>query len=143
MFGGSTQAVINQATVLNNSAGSPIAVSNSAVVHVAEGSQFGYNKAVWGGSAYLLDNAELTVTGSSVLYNNSAVHSGGAINCVGGASGFMRGGAVVTGNKGRFFGGGIHAAENCRMTVMEGARVEFNNASYGKQQPDCASNSVA
>lgn len=132
VFGGNTQSTIHNALILNNSAGSPIAVSNNAAVQIASASQIGFNKAVWGGTAYLMDNARLTVTGGSRLFNNSAVHSGGAINCVGGATGVLRGAAIVTGNQARFFGGGLHAAENCQMMVTEDSHVEYNNASYGE-----------
>lgn len=135
VFGGDIRAQITQAAITNNSAGSPLTVMMGASVQISQGSEIGFNKAVWGGSAFLVDNGQLTVTGGSMLHNNSVLHSGGAVQCMDGARLVVKGGALVTGNSARFYGGGLHCAETCRMLVTDGAKVAYNNASYGKQHP--------
>lgn len=131
VFGSGIKAVVNNATVLRNAAGSPLAVTTNATLDINQVSNLGFNQAVWGGAALVMDSGTVTVTGSSVLYNNSALHSGGGINCVGGGKVVVGWGAVLRDNTARFFGGGMHGAETCRLTVTGGAKITHNNSTYG------------
>ncbi|WIA10431.1 hypothetical protein OEZ85_010623 [Tetradesmus obliquus] len=130
VFGSSIRVRVQGARILQNNAGSAIAVAHDARAEVTAGSVVVNNHAVFGAGAVVLDRASFTLSGNSSVSNNTAYHSGGAIHGSGASTVVIQGGSQLSFNSASQYGGALQADETCNIVVRD-ALLLNNTSAYG------------
>jgi predicted outer membrane repeat protein len=102
--------------------GGVLATNGSRVI--VQGATASYNKARYGGVAYLGQTAQLTVRGNSSIFNNTAASSGGVVYAVSPGARVVLNGSTFTNNTAKILGGVVSAKEAASVRLED---CLFNN----------------